>query len=244
MVGVGEHVDGLHTLHAIEVVEQAKVASLCGRVATHIDYAPWRSKADNVHHIAVHAGAGRVGDDDIGSAVVADKVCGEDVFHVAGIKERVVEPVKLGVDFSVGNGFGHILNAHHLTGLSCHKVGDGARAGIEVVDQLIAAQTGKVAGHLIKFVGTGRVGLIKTLRTHLEPQTFHLGINAVCAAVGDDGQVGKGVVAFRVVDVEQRRHLGESRVQMVEQVVSLLVFVGSVDAKLHEQHQFARRGIA
>ena len=43
----------------------------------------------------MHAGAWRVGDDDIGTAVTGDEVVGENVLHVAGKEERVADDVKL-----------------------------------------------------------------------------------------------------------------------------------------------------
>lgn len=37
VVGVGEHVDRLHFLHAVEAVHEGEVARLCRRVAADVD---------------------------------------------------------------------------------------------------------------------------------------------------------------------------------------------------------------
>ena len=134
MVGVGEHVDWLNGLDTVFLVEQRDVASLCGRVATHIDYAPWLGVKDNTHHILVHAGTWRVNYHHIGDAMLCHKFACEHVFHVAGIELGVLDAVNARVKFSVLNGLGDIFNTNYLARLASHKVGNRAGAGVEVID--------------------------------------------------------------------------------------------------------------
>ena len=115
---MGEHVDGLYLLYAVLLVQQLQVAGLGGRV-----------------DVRVHAGPWRVGDNDVRTSVLGDKLVRQDVFHVAGKEQCVLNAVDLGVDLGVLDGFGHILDADDLPCLSCHEVGDGPRAGIQVLNQ-------------------------------------------------------------------------------------------------------------
>lgn len=48
-----------------------------------------------------------------------------------------------------------------------HEVGDGSGAGIEIVNQLISGKVGKLAGHAVEVVSLLGIGLVETLRTHL-----------------------------------------------------------------------------
>ena len=93
MWGVGEHVDGLNARNAVVLSENFEVASLCGRVAAHVNNAFRGCIHDGFHDIRMHAGSWWVGNDDIRTAVVAYEVIGEDVLDVASIEERVVELV-------------------------------------------------------------------------------------------------------------------------------------------------------
>ena len=83
----------------------------------------------------MHASTRWVGDDDIGTSVLCYELVAQHVLHVASIEEGVVDAVDLGVDLRILNGFGDVLDANDLTGLTGHEVGDGASAGVEVVDE-------------------------------------------------------------------------------------------------------------
>ena len=153
----------------------------------------------------MHAGSWRVGDDHVGAAMLLDELIVQNVLHVAGIEERVADMVLLGVHLGVLDGLGYIFYSDHLAGLPGHKVGNGAGAGIEVVDQrLICALghvgEGKVARHLVELVGLVGVGLIEALGTHLELQPFHLQIDMVVALEDMDGKVAESVVTLLIVD--------------------------------------------
>ena len=80
--------------YLIFAVEQLEVACLCGWVATYVDDTLRLGGQNHVNHVVVHARAGRVGDDDIWPSVLRDEVVGEDVLHVARIKQRVVDAVQ------------------------------------------------------------------------------------------------------------------------------------------------------
>ena len=84
-----EHIDGLHGGDAIISVHVMQVTGLCGRVAADIDDALGGSTQDGLHHVGMHTGTWRVGDDDVRPPVFSDEVIGEDVLHVAGKEQRV-----------------------------------------------------------------------------------------------------------------------------------------------------------
>ena len=81
----------------------------------------------------MHAGTGWVGDDDVGTSVLCYELVAQHILHIAGIEKGVVDAVDLGVDLSILNGFRDVLDADDLTGLTGHKVGNGASAGVKVV---------------------------------------------------------------------------------------------------------------
>ena len=70
--------------------------------------------------------------------MTADKVVVENIFHVASIEQCIVDAVDFRIDLSVLNSFRHVFYADDLTALTCNKVGNGTRAGIEVVHQFVA----------------------------------------------------------------------------------------------------------
>ena len=140
MWGVGKHIDRLDGGNVVVGVEVVQVAGLCGRITRYIDDALRSSAEDGFYHIGMHAGTRRVGDDDIGATMFGDELIGEDVFHIAREEERVGDAVDLGVYFRVLDGLRDIFDANDLSGLTGHEIGDGAGAGLEVVNQWLLAR--------------------------------------------------------------------------------------------------------
>ena len=130
-----EHVDRLDDTQVVVLAEYLQIACLCSGVAADVDDALGLGSEDGLHHVGMHAGARRVGDDDVGPPMLLEEVVVEDVLHVACEEERVVNAVDLRVHLRILDGFRHVLDADDLTGLAGHEVGDGARAGVEVVDE-------------------------------------------------------------------------------------------------------------
>ena len=93
MVGMGEHIHGLYGRHLVLGIEQLEVACLGGGVAADIDDAAGLGEQNHVDDVVVHAGTWRVGDDDIGAAVLVDEVLREHVLHVAGKEQGVLNAV-------------------------------------------------------------------------------------------------------------------------------------------------------
>ena len=149
----------------------------------------------------MHTRTRRVGDDYIRTPVLVDKVLCQHVLHVAGKKQRVPDAVDFRVDLGVLDGFGHIFDADDLARLSGHEVGDGSRAGIKVVNQLVAGEPCEVAGHFVQSVCLLGVGLVERLGTHLEAQAFHLLEDMVFAFERVHVEVGNGVVALIINNV-------------------------------------------
>ena len=135
MWGVGEHVDGLDGCDAVVGIEVVQVAGLGGGIARDVDDATGSGIENRLDDIGVHAGTGRIGDDDVRASVLGDKLVGEYVLHIAGIEQGVGDAVDVGVDLGILDGLGDVFDANDLTGLTGHEIGDGACAGREVVDQ-------------------------------------------------------------------------------------------------------------
>ena len=167
------------------------------------------SAQDGVYHVLVHTGAWWVGDDYVGATVLLDELVVEDVLHVASVELGVADVVHLRVHLCILDSLGHVLDTYHLARLTRHEVGDGARTGIEVVHQFVAGELGEVASHRIEVISLLGVGLVETLRTDLEAQVLHCLEDMVVAFEHREVEVAEGVVALLVVDVHERRYLGE-----------------------------------
>ena len=200
MLSVWKHVDRLHSCHPVGGIEQAEVASLCGRVATHIDNARGCCKEYCIDYILMHTGTWRVGDDDVGPAVLAYEVGGEYVFHVAGIEQCVVDTVDFRVYACIIYSLGHIFYADYLTGLAAHEVGYGACACVEVVYQFRTGEPCKVASHAVKGVSLLGVGLVETFGTYLELERLHLLVYEVGSAECVHLLVAECVVTLMIVN--------------------------------------------
>ncbi len=161
MVRVREHVDRLHASHPIIDIEQGQVAGLRSGVATHIHDATGSGKKNCLHHIVVHAGPGRVGNDDIGAPVLFDKLRREQVFHVTGIENRNDDALESHNGLGNFEGFVHILDADDFAHFARHEIGYRPGTGIEVIDQFFSGKGGKIGRHLIEFMCLGRIGLIE-----------------------------------------------------------------------------------
>ena len=74
VVGMRKHVYRLNGLYFIFRIEQLQIARLRSRITADIYDAFGLCKQNDIHYILVHSGTGRVGDDDIGTAVLVDEV--------------------------------------------------------------------------------------------------------------------------------------------------------------------------
>ncbi len=110
--------------------------------------------------------------------------------------------VDFGIDFSVLNSLGYVFYANNPTGLTGYEIGDGACAGIEVVNGLAASKTGKLAGNGVKVISLFGVGLIERLGTNLELQVFHQLEDVILTLECQNLLVADGVVALLVVQIE------------------------------------------
>ena len=130
MYGVGKHIYRLDGGDGILFRKCLQIAGLGGGVATYVHNAAGCCLEEHLANIFVHACAGRIGDDYIGVAMLCEERIVEQIFHVACVKIGVGDVVDLRVDFSIGNGCLHIFEANYFFGAACHKVSDGAGAGI------------------------------------------------------------------------------------------------------------------
>ena len=92
---VREHIYGLHLYHLVLLVQVLQVARLCSRIARYINDAVWGCAQNSLHNVGMHTGTWGVGDDDVRTSVLCDKVVGEDVLHVACIEQGVADAVDL-----------------------------------------------------------------------------------------------------------------------------------------------------
>ncbi len=84
MRSVRKHIHGLDVDDVVVRSEDGQVTGLSSRIATHIDH-PLRSAGkQDLRHVGMDAGPGRVEHHDVGLAVGGDEVRVQDVLHVAG----------------------------------------------------------------------------------------------------------------------------------------------------------------
>ena len=209
MLRVREHVHRLYFLHAVLRVKQGEVAGLRGGVAAHIDDARHLQLQQLLNDVRVHAGARRVGNDDVRLSVLRDELVGEDLRHVAHHELRVRDVVLRGVDLRVLHGSIDVLDADHPLGLVCYEIGNRASAGKEVIDNLIFLDVSKFAHHLVEVVGLLAVGLVEGFRPDLELQILHLFGDVVLTGIEVERQVEDGIVELGVDDEGQRGDFGE-----------------------------------
>ena len=198
-----EHIYRLNGSHLVVVVHQLQVASLGSRVAAYIYDAVRCCVQNHVHYIRVHAGTWRVGDDDVWTTMLSDEVIGQDILHVACIEEGVLNVVYLGIHLGILDSLWHVFDTDYLLCLVSHEVGDGSRTGVEVVNQLISGEVGKLASHAIKVVSLLGVSLIETLRTYLELQILHQLKDVVVALEEDEVQIVDGIISLLVIYIHE-----------------------------------------
>ncbi len=153
MVGVGKHVDRLHGRNTVFRIEELQVTRLRSRVAADIHDAVRCGIENHIDYIFVHTCARGVDYHYIGAAVGGDELVGKYIFHVAGIELGVVQAVDTGVEFGILYGFGDVFDADDMASVRGDEIGFGAGAGIEVVDEFAAGESGKIASHTVEPLG-------------------------------------------------------------------------------------------
>src|SRR3712207_552818 len=146
---MGEHIHGLHFYNIVFLIEQCQVTSLRGRVAAYVHNSAWSGVKYDLDNVRVHAGTGRIGDNDFRSAMLGDEVIGKNVFHVSGIEECVGDSIYPAVHLGVFYSVFHILNSDNLLSALRHKISNGSGTGVEVVDKLITGKSRKIPGYTV-----------------------------------------------------------------------------------------------
>ena len=133
--GVGEHIHRLHFCHAVVTIHHAQVTRLGGWIAADIDDALRLGIQYGLHHIGMHTGTWRVGNDNVRPAMLGNEVVGKYVLHVTSKELRIADAVNLRVYLCILNGLRHILYAYDLCRFPCNEIGYRSGAGVEVVDE-------------------------------------------------------------------------------------------------------------
>ncbi len=180
-----------------KVLKSLKVLSLGARIARNVDDFGGLSGGNFRNSFRIDALAGRVEDDDVGPVGGLGEA-------VELVKDVVTDELGVG-DLVEGGGLDGLLDglfvdfdADDPLGLLGHDLGDGAGAGVEVVDGLAGEVAGHVDGPLIEVFRAGDVGLEEGEGADLEGEAAHLLGDFLIAEeevdlLGDDG-IGDGVV--------------------------------------------------
>ena len=152
MVGMGEHIDGLHSENLVHLGKKSQVACLRRGVATNVYHTLGCCTLDDIEYALVYTCARWVEDDDIGAAVACYKLVAHNILHVASVEHRILDAVNLRVNLCILNSLGHILHADNLCCAACAEVGDSTCACVEVVEHICGLKVGEVACKLLEFV--------------------------------------------------------------------------------------------
>ena len=91
MMRMWEHIYRLYLLNGILHREQAQVACLCRGVTAHVNDTFRFRKKNRVDHIVMHTGTRRVCDNNIRTAVLVDEILCQDILHVAGVEQCILD---------------------------------------------------------------------------------------------------------------------------------------------------------
>ncbi|OAV63841.1 hypothetical protein Barb4_04673 [Bacteroidales bacterium Barb4] len=182
----------------------------------------------------MHTGAGRVGDDNVRATVAVNEGFVQKVFHIASVEKGVCDAVQGGVYFGIFDGFGNVFDADHLTGLTGDEVGDGAGAGVKVIDKFAAGQSGELAGNFVEIVSLFAVRLVEGFGTNFEGKPLHLFDDMVFAAKKEHVLIGYRVVAFFVDNVLQGSYFVELLGEAGEESLPALAVFAEEDDDRHD----------
>ena len=134
--------------------------------------------------------------------LVAEILC-QDILHVAGVEQCILDLIQRGVHFGIFDRFGHIFDTDHFLCLAGDEVGDRTGSGVQVINHFVSGQSGKLAGNFIEFVSLFTVGLVERFRPYFELKSFHLLDDMVFSTEHKNVLVGNRIIAFFVDDVHQ-----------------------------------------
>ena len=152
MMRMREHIYRLYGHYFIFSIKQLKITCLSSRITTYIYNTLRLGKQNYIYHIVMHTRTRRVGNNYIRTTMFIDKILRQDIFHITGIEQRILNTVYLRVDFCILNSFGNIFYTNNLPCLAGNKVCNRTRTGIKVVHQFVASQPCEVASYLIKII--------------------------------------------------------------------------------------------
>ena len=138
MMRMREHVYGLYGGHLVTAIQQLEVSCLRSRITADINDTFRSCEKNHINHIVVHTCPWRIRDDDIRTTMFCNEILSQDILHIAGIKQGIVDTVDCGIDFCILDGFRDIFDTDHLLRLTGDEIGDGSRTGIQVVHRTIS----------------------------------------------------------------------------------------------------------
>lgn len=74
MLSVWKHIHRLHCRQSVFCIQQGQIPCLCGRVATNVNNTFRLGKENDIYHILMHTCTRRIGDYNIRTTVLVDKV--------------------------------------------------------------------------------------------------------------------------------------------------------------------------
>ena len=137
MMCMWEHIDRTNLLHVVFHAKQAQIAGLCCRVTTYINDTLRFGEKDGVDYIIVHPGTWRISNNNIRTAMLVYEICRQDIFHVSGVEQRIVNLIQSRINFGIFDCFRYVFDADYFLSLAGNEVGYRSGTGIKVVNHFI-----------------------------------------------------------------------------------------------------------
>lgn len=100
MMCMRKHIDRTDFLDGVFHAQQTQVAGLRSRIAANVNDTFRLGEENSIDHIIMHTGTWWIGNNNIWTSVLVYEILRKDIFHITGIKKRVLYMVQGGIHFA------------------------------------------------------------------------------------------------------------------------------------------------
>ena len=130
MMCMRKHIDRTDFLDGVFHAQQTQIAGLRSRIAANVNDTFRLGEENSVDHIIMHTGTWWIGNNNIRTSVLVYEILRKDIFHITGIKKRVLYMVQGGIHFCVLDSLRYVLDADNLLCLARDEICDRTCPGI------------------------------------------------------------------------------------------------------------------
>ena len=196
MVRVRKHIYRLHFYNGISSIEQGQVAGLRSGIAAYIHNCRRFYLQYFIDQLFVHAGAGRIGNQYIGAAMLRKKIIVAYINNIATKKFAVANTIKNCIFTCIGYGSFYHFYPNHLLSAAAAKNTNGTRTAIQVVKGLCTNKFLKITANLIQLFTLPAICLKKRFGPDLKLEIFQSFDHVAFTFINLRLQVKKRIVSF------------------------------------------------